>query len=774
MRSTNFKSPPLTQFFAATMLAVASAAAGAQTTPPAPPPAEAATDATKTEPAKPTTRPDAARPATTRPATPKTETIEVNERRTATTERRDSSASKIIITREDIEQYGDSNLGDVMRRLPGVTTGGRPGRGGPPAMRGMGGGFTQILINGERVSPGFSIEQITPEMVERIEILRAPTAETGTRAVAGTINVVLREPLRQRNNDIRIGAQEERSKYSPNISLSRNDTLGPTGTYNLTVSLNKTDQLTNTASASRYIDIPSGRVNLAQSTFSQSHENRDGMFATSRFQWRLGAGEMFSIQPFVVRNKFNTKSTSTLTQTVGATPPPYATSTGETEGTFNVARAMLMLNKRLDPSLRMELRGGVGQFKSDTDSILRERSSGGATVLTQTTDNSTKDNSWNLVGKLMYNWLDGKHNLITGWEYEETKRTDNSVTLLNGSAQLTDFGNQIDVSTTRKALYVQNEWEPLPQFSTYLGVRWEGLETKSRTLTNPVKNTSSVINPLAHGVWRFAAPSRDQIRVSLTQSYRAPTTQNLVGRPSLNTLFPVPGPNTSVSADRAGNPTLKPEVANGIDVAYEDYLEGGGVISINFFSRNIRDLIRNVTSLERVTWATSPRFVTRPQNLGKARTSGIEFDARFRLPELIKDAPAINFRANMSVFDSKVDSVPGPNNRINEQPKMTGNFGADYRFRGTPFSVGGNINITPSFETQLTENQATKTGSKRILESYLLWTIDSQMKLRLSLSNLSPRDAISTNSQTQGNELQTITTNGTTSRSVALRWEIRL
>ena len=774
MRSINFKSPPLTQFFAATMLAVASAAAGAQTTPPAPPPAEAATDATKTEPAKPTTRPDAARPATTRPATPKTETIEVNERRTATTERRDSSASKIIITREDIEQYGDSNLGEVMRRLPGVTTGGRPGRGGPPAMRGMGGGFTQILINGERVSPGFSIEQITPEMVERIEILRAPTAETGTRAVAGTINVVLREPLRQRNNDIRIGAQEERSKYSPNISLSRNDTLGPTGTYNLTVSLNKTDQLTNTASASRYIDIPSGRVNLAQSTFSQSHENRDGMFATSRFQWRLGAGEMFSIQPFVVRNKFNTKSTSTLTQTVGATPPPYATSTGETEGTFNVARAMLMLNKRLDPSLRMELRGGVGQFKSDTDSILRERSSGGATVLTQTTDNSTKDNSWNLVGKLMYNWLDGKHNLITGWEYEETKRTDNSVTLLNGSAQLTDFGNQIDVSTTRKALYVQNEWEPLPQFSTYLGVRWEGLETKSRTLTNPVKNTSSVINPLAHGVWRFAAPSRDQIRVSLTQSYRAPTTQNLVGRPSLNTLFPVPGPNTSVSADRAGNPTLKPEVANGIDVAYEDYLEGGGVISINFFSRNIRDLIRNVTSLERVTWATSPRFVTRPQNLGKARTSGIEFDARFRLPELIKDAPAINFRANMSVFDSKVDSVPGPNNRINEQPKMTGNFGADYRFRGTPFSVGGNINITPSFETQLTENQATKTGSKRILESYLLWTIDSQMKLRLSLSNLSPRDAISTNSQTQGNELQTITTNGTTSRSVALRWEIRL
>ena len=135
------------------------------TTPPAVDPGKPAIT-----PARPAAPADGAKPGTVRPSgnAPKTETLEITEKRTATTERRDSSASKIIITRDDIEQYGDSNLGDVMRRLPGVTVGGRPGRGGPPAMRGMGGGFTQILINGERVSPGFSIEQITPEMVERI------------------------------------------------------------------------------------------------------------------------------------------------------------------------------------------------------------------------------------------------------------------------------------------------------------------------------------------------------------------------------------------------------------------------------------------------------------------------------------------------------------------------------------------------------------------------------------------------------------------------------
>lgn len=236
----------------------------------------------------------------------------------------------------------------------------------------------------------------------------------------------------------------------------------------------------------------------------------------------------------------------------------------------------------------------------------------------------------------------------------------------------------------------------------------------------------------------------------------------------------MPGPNTSVTPDRAGNPTLKPEVANGIDIAYENYLEGGGIVSMNIFTRRISDLIRNVTSLENVTWATSPRWVTRPQNLGKAVTSGIEFDARFRLPEIIKNAPAINVRTNLSIFDSKVDSVPGPNNRINEQPKMTGNLGADYRFRGTPFSVGGNINWTPGFETRLTDNQLSKTGTKRVIEGYGLWTINSSAKLRLTVANAVPRDLITSNILTQGNEAQSVTTNGKTARSVALRLEVRL
>ncbi len=127
-------------------------------------------------------------------------------------------------------------------------------------MRGMAGGFTQILVNGERDSAGIFVEQITPEQVERIEILRAPTAETGTRAIAGTINIVLREALRKRNVDIRAGTQESRTACtSANVSFSRNDVLSGRGQLQRDVSTHRRDLANDGVVDTIYVDVPSGR-----------------------------------------------------------------------------------------------------------------------------------------------------------------------------------------------------------------------------------------------------------------------------------------------------------------------------------------------------------------------------------------------------------------------------------------------------------------------------------------------------------------------------------
>ena len=76
-------------------------------------------------------------------------------------------------------------------------------------MRGLGGGYTQILIDGEPAPRGFSLDELSPEQIERVEILRAPTAETGARAIGGTINIVTRGSYGKKQNDLKIGAGVE-------------------------------------------------------------------------------------------------------------------------------------------------------------------------------------------------------------------------------------------------------------------------------------------------------------------------------------------------------------------------------------------------------------------------------------------------------------------------------------------------------------------------------------------------------------------------------------
>jgi outer membrane receptor for ferrienterochelin and colicins len=211
--------------------------------------------------------------------------------------RRESSVAKIVIGREEIQKQGDANLGEVLKRLPGVTVQGAPGRGGAIRMRGLGGGFTQILLDGERLPPGFSVDTLLPEQVERIEILRAPTAETGARAIAGTINIVLREGQRAVPDDLKITRSHEHGHESTLINWVHNLNIRPmTGT--LTVSL--TDQYRPDESSS----VITSNVLGDSTRLSESLGRRQAVHANARLQWRGEQGKTLTLTPFVVYSDF--------------------------------------------------------------------------------------------------------------------------------------------------------------------------------------------------------------------------------------------------------------------------------------------------------------------------------------------------------------------------------------------------------------------------------------------------------------------------------------
>lgn len=686
-------------------------------------------------------------------------------------QRRQSTAAKIIIGREEIERFGDASLGDLMKRLPGVTLQGRPGRGGEIRMRGLGGGYTQILLDGERVQGGLSLDQMDPDQIERIEILRAPTAETGARAIAGTINIITREGFVKRLNDLKLELGVEQSLLQPRVTWARTGQIDAFD-YNLTVALNhsrRRDESTVTT-VSRTLD---------QTEVFSSDEKRLGVNLNARLRWRLGEGNTLMLMPLLIRSKGDTERGSVVDRRLGSgIGNDYDTSTGTGEGLFSLARLNGNWNYRLEDGTRMEWRGGLGDARFNNRNLNTQVGTTEAGTL-QDTDFDDTGRSRERTASLNVKFsktLENDHSLVSGLEADLGRRTEYRLNLIDGKNPLQGvYGNTLRASTQRVAAYAQDEWTVSPQWAAHAGLRWEGITTQGEgeDSTTP-RNRTSVWTPLAHAVWKPDPKSRDQVRISLTRSYRSPSLQNLLGRPSINRFALPDGTNTATRADSAGNPALKPELATGIDLAFERYLPGGGMLSASVFRRNIQDLIRTITTLETVPWSPVPRYVARPQNIGDATTQGLELEAKLRLNEMVDDAPAVDLRANASFYRSRVATVPGPDNRLDQQPGATANLGADYRLPGLPVTLGANFNWTPGYTTRLAENQWLVQNAKRVFDAYAQWAINPNARLRLSASNLAPQDAVNISTLIEQDGPETATTVARTYVNWRLQLELKL
>ncbi|HZV64651.1 MAG TPA: TonB-dependent receptor, partial [Telluria sp.] len=615
--------------------------------------------------------------------------------------RRMSTASKLIYGREELDRNGDTTLGEILKRLPGVVMGGRPGRGGAVRMRGMGSGYTQMLVNGERPPPGFSFESLSPDQVERIEVIRGTVAEHSTQAIAGTINIVLREGYQQKSSEIKLSDTVEQERHRPNVSLTIPGKAGDLSwLLNASVFANRQHDASNTTILDERAD---GTLEHDQRVTDTSDRHSTGVHLSSRVSYRFDNGDLLNFQPFLVSSRSSGSGETDVDQLAGILAPVYARQDSDTNSSSTFLRGFGNWTHRTQGGGKIDVKFGFGSGHTDSATLRNTFDAAGAPLKSYVDTDATKDHSLNTGGKYSAPLGQG-HQLAAGWEVETSHRVQEHVALDDGTAEFDDSGASLTADTRRFAGFVQDEWDITPQWAVNLGLRWEGIRTTSTASANDVSNTSRVWSPVFHVVYRIPGHAKDQVRFSATHSYRAPALNDLIATPSFST------DNSQIRPDRMGNPNLKPELAKGLDFAYEHYLGRSGILSAGGFLRDIDNLMRRQT----IQLASDGnRWVSTPINIDHARTSGVELEAKFQLVELMPDAPNIDFRSNYSHFWSRVDGIQGPNNTIDQQPTQTANLGVDYRMKALPLTLGANYNWTPAIAVQTSATEFVSTGVKR-------------------------------------------------------------
>lgn len=635
--------------------------------------------------------------------------------------RRDDTAARIVVSHDEIVKYGDTSLADVLKRQPGVTVnGGNAGRGGEIRMRGLGAGYTQILLNGEPAPPGFTLDSLTPEQVERIEIVRAAMAEYSAQGIAGTINIQLKSKVRKAQRELSLNVEGSNTFRTSMANLQVSDKVED---FSYSISANIRAGVFNPQfyETDEAYDAAGKQTVLRRARF---HEDGRVDFATlvPRLNWSLPNGDKLTSESFLTLTRIDYEGGGKMITEYGELPR-YSTQSRDVTNDTIVARTDLTWLHQRASGAKVETR--LGAYKSMRDNRNDDRGLDVSDELTLARRTVADIDGSGLTFSSKYRTALGKGHLLVAGINAGTDRTGETHEQREG---VPVYGPAVlehyDAKMNRLALFAQDEWEVTPKFSIYLGLRTETLKlTSEGDAFRAINSRYTVVSPVLQTLWKLPNSDKDQVRFALTRTFRAPPVGRLTPRReySLN--------NNSNTPDTIGNPSLKPELATGIDLAYEHYFSDRALVSAAFSMRRISDFTYDNIML------SGDRWLSMPINDGNAHTRSVELEAKFPVRQWYTEAPAIDFRANIARNWSSVDNVPGPNNRVAAQTPLSGSVGLDYT-ASPKFNAGGSFTLRTGGPLRITPNRSSFNTVKRELEFYGLWKFDATTQLRVSAVNL--------------------------------------
>ncbi len=207
------------------------------------------------------------------------------------------SAAKIIVGRDEIEAFGDASMGEVIRRMPSISFGGPPGENNDARIRGLNKEYTQILIDGQP-APGrdFAIDQIPAHLVERIEIIRTTTANMDNQGIAGTVNIIMRKPPKERTARWHAAVAQMPDAPGSGTFGSAGMTLGDS-LDNFRYQVDGVVQRRNGVRTKDRQDYNNGGTTLTNRELDYEFREHSEVGLSARLNWQLNEQDEFSLAP---------------------------------------------------------------------------------------------------------------------------------------------------------------------------------------------------------------------------------------------------------------------------------------------------------------------------------------------------------------------------------------------------------------------------------------------------------------------------------------------
>jgi outer membrane receptor protein involved in Fe transport len=693
---------------------------------------------------------------------------------------------------EYFQRFEPLTVGDALKRVPSVTFLSDVLESDGVRMRGLDPAYTQILINGERV-PGagvdrsFFVDRIPAELIDRVEVVRSSSANRSGDAMAGAINIVLRDAFALDGGYLRGGAiLLNDGEVKPTFGAVWGGEMGPgrllvggsvQGRRNPKEkfsqrfdepgdSLDNTEIQTDTRDGTDYsfnaaydVDVVGGELSLS------------GLFVrTDRLQAERSLEYADGIEDDANLAKSNVNDLDILTDnwSVGAR---YQREMLGGETTFRLGYAAID-----DDQYEFE-----DEFTYDDDNLPFPDAD-----VFESTRTRTNVQDQELSAALQHKVDLGGVELEFGVQYAGKER--------DTDVSATELEVEIDDAPAPPPAIVYDPFEPVDggvntieetRIDPYVMVsgetgalKWQaGLryETTDVTITDETvapalretETDYAVLLPSAS--LRFSLSDTDRITASVARTVR---------RPNFDFISPALLEGAYGDNDFLGNPNLEPETAWGADLGFERRLGRRGVVGVNLFYRDVSDLIELVNTGdysdealgnyddvydEEIDGGATPdeaaaiaeeeltSFVLTADNVGDGQVWGVEFDLSTPLDFIGMENTGVFM--NVSWLDSSVDDFAGER-RFNSQSDYVLNLGFTHDIPTWGAAFGATYRKQGDAESRIVgEEVLTSYGAD--LEVFVEKRFAENVVVRLTGSNLldSSKDEIFDKFNTLGDQL---------------------